>query len=156
MNKTIQFTGTIVVPDDSPVVSSLGPSNLARSFAGKPSLGEYAGVFVFVEKVKTPGLTSYSHYDNGEYFVLRSTPAVLYATKLVVGYGGHEIKQLPLLGEGNFQILDSYRADGIILDFLRNQKKWLADSEFGKKQWIESVYSNAREVVRQIERTMES
>lgn len=161
MSKTIQvqFNGTITVPEDYPLLTGLCQPNLARSAAcadPQPYLGPYAGKFVFVEKVRKPDdtSTSYSNYYNGEYFVIRSTPGTIYGVKLATGYGGHEVKTLNLIGVDSYQVLDSYDGRVAALDFIRNQERWLRESETKPKQWVQSVYSGAEEVVRQIKRVL--
>lgn len=161
MSKTIQvqFNGTITVPEDYPLLIASSPSHKPRSAAcadPQPDFGTYAGKFVFVEKVRKPEdtATRYADYYNGEYFVIRSTPGTIYGVKLTTGYGSHVICPISLIGSDRYQVLDSYDGRSAALDFVRAQENWLRESETKPKEWTQSVYSGAEEIVRQVKRTL--
>lgn len=176
MSKTIQFNGTITIPDD------LLPQDIVNVFkletntqdvgcclgfspapAPKQDLGKYAGKFVFVERNRKPTDTaqSYTTYYNGEYFCVRSSQNTLYLIKPTVGYGGQEMRTINTFKADNtesYSVLSVYEDDGAIRSFIRDQEKWIEDTRSGKlnKQWIDFVYSGAESVVRQVKMALEN
>ena len=176
MSKTIQFNGTITIPDD------LLPQDLVNVFkletntqdteccqgfspapAPKQDLGKYAGKFIFVERVRksTDTPQTYSNYNNGEYFCVRSTQNTLYAAKLGIGYDGHQLKNLnTYLGDNteSYNVLSAYVDDSPVRRYIKDQEKWIEDVRAGRtnKQWIESVYTGAENVLRQVKLALEN
>lgn len=99
------------------------------------------GKIVFVERNK-PG----DSYYNGEYIVAKQTPNNLYGVSPKPGYGGHELKTFPLIGEGAFSIISQHEDK----KFVRETATELLRFSYpvGKERWIETVYSGARENAR--------
>ncbi len=98
----------------------------------------YEGKFVFVESTDKS-----NSYYNGEYFVLRQTPATLYCIKPVAGYGGQDVRQINLVGEKPYTVIESWSDDA------ETTKSATAMIAWGEKindpthtpQWISSVYT---------------
>lgn len=113
---------------------------------------QYEGKFVFLEAIKQD-----SKYHNGEYFCFRATPATLYCCKASVGYGGHEQRAMSLMGETGFTVIESWVDDKAAIEFANQQSEWanavLSDPN-AKRAWIESVYSCAAEVARNVKRCL--
>lgn len=156
MSKEIEvtFKGTITVPD----CTSFSLNKAVSANVEKEDLGENAGKLVFIEEVRKSE-KGYSGYANGEYFCVRQTPGILYCVKLDVGYGGHELKKFNLIGKDSttYAIISSYNASSSARQFVKDQSKWLLDTDLeGKRQWVESVYSGARTCLRQVERALEA
>lgn len=115
------------------------------------STENYVGKFVFVE-AKNPK----DSYYNGEYFCTRRTPSTLYCVKPVVGYGGHEIKQIQLIGKNAYSIIESWADDAAAVDAANAMIAWgrrVEDPDY-KKQWVEYVYSNVIENAKAILRVI--
>ena len=171
MSKTIQFNGTITIPDDLLPQDIVNVFKLetntqdARCYLGyspapapKLDLGKYAGRFVFVEQVQKPGDTdkTYSTYNNGEYFCFRSTPNTLYLVKYQVGYYGAQQFSFNIFQSGNstsYEVLSSYVDDAAIQNFIKDQEKWLSSE---KKQYVEYVYSQGENILSQVKRSLEN
>ena len=146
------FKGKIILPDEA-----FGDI-LKVSSENRKDLGEYAGKYVFVEQIDN-GDKGYSNYHNGEYFCVRHTPATLYCIKPEVGYGGHTVYKFNLIGKltTRYEVISSYTHATSIKNFVKEQTKWIIEetNREGKRQWVESVYSGAKSVVRQVEQVLE-
>jgi len=170
MSKTIQFNGTITIPDDllpQDIVNVFKLENTqdtgcCQEYAPAPppkqDLGKYAGKFVFVEQVRKPGDTekTYSTYNNGEYFCFRSTQNTLYLVKPQVGYYGAQQSSFNIFQSGNstsYEVLSSYIDDPAIQSFIKDQEKWLSSE---KRQYVEYVYSNGDNLLKQVKRALEN
>ena len=170
MSKTIQFNGTITIPDDllpQDIVNVFKLENntcndgYAVGYSPAPpklDLGKYAGKFVFVEQVRKTDDTekTYSSYNNGEYFCYRSTQNTLYLVKPQVGYYGAQRYSFNIFQSGNltsYEILSSYVDDPAIRNFINYQEKWLSSE---KKQYVEYVYSNGDDILKQVKRALEN
>ena len=99
---------------------------------------------------------SASQYDAGEYIVLGKSPYALMAVKTVVGYGGHEIKSLPLCGEERHEIVDSCRDDEYVRQFAADLMAFALDGldPTTKPEWVKSVYTGAKQVARRLHRLL--
>lgn len=119
-------------------------------------LGLYAGKLVFVEASGTGSDGKpVSTYYNGEYFIVRSTPGVLYACKLSPGYGGHELKQLSIVGSTPYKVIDSYPVtSGMANSYIEGMERFIEEGRCGKKQWVDSVYSGAAENLRHVKKAL--
>lgn len=119
MSKTIQFNGTITIPDDLlpqdtvnvfKLETNTHDNGCCRGYSPTPppkqDLGKYAGKFVFVERVRTPADTSqtYSTYNNGEYFCVLSSQ----------------------------NTLSSYAEDGFVKSFIEEQQQFIDDYKTGR------------------------
>lgn len=96
----------------------------------------YEGMIVWVEKQDPK-----DNYYNGEYIVVKQSPNTLYAVSTKgTGYGAHELRQLPLVGEKPYTVISSKRDDKFVRDFA---DQMLAFSRETKRNWIDSVYTGA-------------
>jgi hypothetical protein len=163
MSKTIQFSGTVTLPDDFFPQDVVNVFKYETKTLGEEriDLGKYAGKFVFVEQVRKPTDTekTYSSYSNGEYFCVRSNQNALYVVKLGIGYDGHQLKTINIFPAENtvsFAILSCYEDYSAVNRFVAEQEKWIQDTRSGKiaKQWIDGVYSGAESVLRQVKQAI--
>lgn len=99
------------------------------------------GKVVFVEKNK-PG----DSYYNGEYIVAKQTPNNLYGVSPKGGYGGHELRTLPLIGDGAFLVISQHEDKKFVREVATELLRF--SYPVGKGNWIESVYSGARDNAR--------
>lgn len=93
-------------------------------------------------------------YGSGEYIILRNSRNVLYCVKPVGGYDGHEVKTFNLLAtepKDKYEILDSYDSPNLIRKTAEDLEYFSKSKERGEKpNWIESVYTGAATVARQL------
>jgi hypothetical protein len=148
----------IYIPKDS-LTSLASATNRATTPAASapaekaPDLGKYAGKLVFVE-VQGNGSDGkpFSNYYNGEYFIIRDTPGTLYAVKLTAGYGGHDIRQLSLIGQNPYKVLASYApSPDQITGYIKDMSEFLEQGKT-KKQWVDSAYTSAESNLRAVKR----
>ncbi len=124
------------------------------------TIPNYVGKLVFVEAVRSPEDTvkTYSNYYGGEYFVVRQSTAILYGVKIASPdeYHGREIRQLPLIGQGRFEVLSVSTPAPADLDyFVRTLWYNGCKKERGEKlNWVENVYGEAKATAQQMARLL--
>lgn len=120
---------------------------------------EYVGKLVLVERAE-PSKEHSSHYD-GEKLVLRATPNQLFTIPMdgysagitVYGLGGYSSGgQIPLKGAGRYNVISVDPIPNWVFKELDSVEKQCHDVIQGrqKAQWVESVYHQALNKIRQI------
>ncbi len=107
----------------------------------------YLGKLVFLESMDK----KYSYYS-GEYLCLQESPNALYCIKPVAGYGSHELKQFPLVGDGKYNIVSVADIDHNFLDGFIDDMCRFVTTPREKRQWIGSVYEGAAQILRMVDR----
>lgn len=109
------------------------------------------GKLVFVSAKESVG-KDVSHYDDGEYFVVRDAPDVIHVIKPSVGYDGTHPKTFV---KSKVDLGCPYSDNEFIADFIKCQRYFANAPKRGEKlQWVESVYSAALDGVRLAERAL--
>lgn len=110
---------------------------------------KYIGQFCFMEQSLKTGST----YDNGEYFITEASPNCLYGIKPVGGYGAHESRAFPVVGEKPWTVISTYRDDERALRAATEMEYFADYKKRGEKSnWIEYVYEGARSNAAKIRR----
>jgi hypothetical protein len=107
----------------------------------------YEGKLVFLER-RNP-CRDFSGYDDGEYICIKQTPFTLHCVKPGGGYTSSQTKAFPLLSEHGYSVICVH--DGTVaVDELIAQLESFPPKEGERREWCESVYERARDVLRQL------
>lgn len=118
---------------------------------------QFRGKLIFIEQDRASfeDPKKVSNYHNGEYYCVRNSRNVLYLAKLTQGYKGHDLHAFNLIGEGSYKVIDvTEPSSEVVQDFITKQQTWISDALEGRveRQWVESVYSEAQDVVNQVKK----
>jgi len=81
---------------------------------------------------------------------------MLYCTKPVGGYDGHQLHQFPLVGDKTYCVVNSYRDDELGYKIVQELMDFAIKGERGEdKEWIPSVYSGAKYMAWQMKQVLD-
>lgn len=145
----------------SPAPSCATPSvspDLDNAVVDKSVDKSLVGHFVYLEyagKIKTN--YSNDHYRDGEYIIVSHSPHNLIGVKSVPGYGGHETKAFPVVGEAAYRVVSSRFDEAALLEHIGGLSAFV-ESEQNKetRRWCGSVSDSAKSVIGQLRRALET
>ena len=130
-------------------------SDCGKQVCAPTATPNYVGQIVFLEQdrssVSDP--KNYSGYNNGEWLVLNQSPYTLYCVKPTSDvYNARYQQQFSIIGSNRYLVISSTTPSGPVFEETAKTLWYNAHKpERGEKlNWVESVYTEAKEVARKM------